>query len=374
MNKLLQAALASAMLVGCGQWACAQSAWLLTQQDSQNYLLSKAVNSGFSSRIDVGVSAIYGDAGANLAVLYYDAKQGSDILSLVDETSGSVVATWPEAGRFAKLNSGPYAGVAVLGKYAYYITYAAPALAASADTIPRNQAGGLWNLQRVSLSDGSQQTYQLPKDTADPIVVGYQGIPLIYSWDGAAVYEFDAATQSVKQLLSSTNITDIEAIEQRAERRGKLHHPGAYADYVALPGFGVYRLSKLGRLYLVLDANLRPVSPARPSVKLGPDAAVIKVFPATLDNAPVVGAIRKLSGTTEVAFINPTSLSVSWQAPLTEGVVPESVAAADNGIIYADQNSGAIAEVSPNGTKTVWKLPTNSYAWFARIVTPVVGQ
>ena len=178
----------------------------------------------------------------------------------------------------------------------------------------------------------------------------------------------------VKQLLSSADITDIDTREKRAERRGILHHPGAYADYVALPGFGFYRLSKLGRLHQVLDAELQPVKPGRPSVKLGPDSAVLKVFAATLDNAPVIGAVRKLSGTTEVVFINPTSLTVVWQAPLSEGVVPESVTAADNGIMYADQKSDTISELSPNGAKTVWKLPTNSNAWFARIVAPLISS
>jgi len=113
---------------------------------------------------------------------------------------------------------------------------------------------------------------------------------------------------------------------------------------------------------------------ARPSIKLGPESAVVKVFAATLDHAPVIGAIRKLSGTMEVVFINPTTLSVVWQAPLSEGVVPESVTAVDNGIMYADQNSGTISELSPNGAKTVWKLPTNSNAWFARIVALVVAK
>ena len=361
----------SAIFVSYGQLASAQSAWLLTEQDSHSYL-SKEVNSVASFQIDVGVSAIYGDAGSNLAVLYYDEKQESDILSLIDKASGTVVSTW--SGRFAKLNSGPYAGVTVIGKYAYYIAYAAPTPSANVDTIPHNQAGGLWNLKRVSLADGSQQTYDLPNECVDPLVVRYQGVPVIYSWDGTAAYEFDAAAQNLKQVLSSVDIPDIDAREKHAERRGMLRHPGTYADYVALPGFGVYRLSKLGRLHQVLDAKLQPVKVARPSIKLGPESAVVKVFAATLDHAPVIGAIRKLSGTMEVVFINPTTLSVVWQAPLSEGVVPESVTAVDNGIMYADQNSGTISELSPNGAKTVWKLPTNSNAWFARIVALVVAK
>jgi len=121
----------SAIFVSYGQLASAQSAWLLTEQDSHSYL-SKEVNSVASFQIDVGVSAIYGDAGSNLAVLYYDEKQESDILSLIDKASGTVVSTW--SGRFAKLNSGPYAGVTVIGKYAYYIAYAAPTPSANVDT------------------------------------------------------------------------------------------------------------------------------------------------------------------------------------------------------------------------------------------------
>jgi len=131
---------------------------------------------------------------------------------------------------------------------------------------------------------------------------------------------------------------------------------GAFADYVPVPGTGVFRLTRYGELEQVLNPDLRHMTQPHPSKKVGFAGAVVRAFPGTFDAAPAVGLVRKQDGSLMFVYVDPVTLKAEWRTTLAPGVQPYSLFPADNAVFYVDGQKGGIFKISKDGTALVWKL------------------
>lgn len=219
-------------------------------------------------------------------------------------------------------------------------------------------AGASFQLNELSLADGTIRKVPLPTGFANPRLVNFGGVPLLYSWNGFGVARFDATSQRFDQLISRVDVGEVVSREEMAQRSGQIG-AGAFADHVAVPGAGVFRLSKLGDLQQVLNADLSPVDEAH-SISLGPAESVLRLFATTMDDRPGIAVVLKRNGGLQLAYVDALRLSMLGEQALSRGAVPQSfVGSSYNSVFYIDAAVASIKSLSKRSEKAVARLPAS---------------
>jgi hypothetical protein len=364
--KRLLATLLAVLFAGTSATSFAQEAWLLLYQNG-HYALATASKAGISGVLNLGEQVSYGESDQLIGVLSNRTSSGTWVLYLVDKASKKVVWSQAVSGHPVGQLSGPSRDVVLTEQFAYFVTIRYGAGNAS---IEPNAAGGSFDFNRLSLADGSSQSFPLPKECVNPRVVAFGGIPVVYAWEGYGIWKFNSVKPGLDTVVSGEGeeLADIRDREHRLRDTGGVP-VGAFADYVPVPGTGVFRLTRYGELVQVLNPDLSYMTPPRPAKKVGFAGAVVRAFPGTFDAAPAVGLVHKEEGTLIFEYVDPATLKAQWRTELAPGAQPYSLFPADNDVFYVDEQKGGIFKLSKNGTTLVWKLAGTSADLFdARIL------
>ena len=359
------------------QAAFGQQAWLFLDRSGQ-HIVAKAVGSSLSSVNDAGDLVSYAQTATAFALM---ARQTADtsILRILDKSSGQVTLSRPINARVLVHMSSPIEDIVLTDDSVYFVTLRVSV----GKGVEPNREGGRLDLNKMTLADGTVQTFPLPADCHTSRLVNYEGIPLIYAWDGLGVWEFDSKQGAVKRLTDSAKLSDVVASEQAAERsrlaaaaRGA--GPGPFSDDVAIPAVGVFHLSRTGVLQKILDANLVATGPGRPAAALafdlGADGQFAELISASFKGAPAIGALGTRNGNVVFEYLDGVTLRVQWSTTLprdTSGLT--LVPTPPDGITYVNVGRKQIETAgAAEGVRTVWNIPEldqNANPYNMRILT-----
>jgi hypothetical protein len=368
--KKISTFLLTGVLIGIFNTAQAQDVWVLLHKDS-HYLIARSKGNDFHEMLSLGGSQIaYGESSHTFGVISYDAVRATFVVDLLDKASGTLTRSAPLDGHVMGLLSGPSNDVVLTDDALFYLTVRFEDISKAQS----NPEASLFDLNRLDLASGRVRKIPLPRDCANPRMIAYAGAPVVYAWNGYGVWQFDAIAWQLVQLVSTEDVVEILQDEKEGKLNGRVKH-GAWADYAFVADAGAFRLSKLGDLHHVLDADLKPIS-ALPSIHLG-SAADLKVFSATFEARPVVGVLRKREDSWTVAFLDPVSFETKWETSLGEGAMPNTVfPTADGQLFYVDQYNGSINKASKRGTSAAWQLDEVEKLGFfeIRILRVTIGE
>ncbi len=328
----------------------AQETWLLVGNADSSSMVATTPN-GLRAIVDMGHALAYGESAKQIAFLSGRAP-GSYSLDVVDKALQKRVSHLLLNGHPAGMLAGPYRGIVLTDDTAYFLTAYVTDHAAAGG----NALGGAFEFNKVTITGGKQQTVPLPKDCKNPRLADFNGVALIYEWNGVNVWKFEAGSNTFDWVVSGQYVTPA-LIDERTAEAAKTLPRAAFADYVAVVGAGVFRLSKVGKLYQVLDENLATVPVPGKSLDLGPMGSVTRVLRTFYNGQPAIGLVARKNGQTVFAYVDPRNLTIEFQAVLTNNIVPESVYAPPGGAVYyVDRDSSSIMRTSTSGTVTEWKL------------------
>jgi len=344
-----------ALGTGLANSVVAQEAWLLLNR-SGHFAVSRLSDNVLENIDDVGDLVSYGQSQRYMAFISRNTSLNRSVLKIVNKSTHQVRFTWSIGARVLPHMASPMEDLVLNDEYVYFVT-----MRPGADNV--NSAGGKLDFNQLRLADGTVKTFALPRECTTSHLIDFNGIALIYAWNGFDIWKFDASADALTQLVKVAYIKDIVAAEQAASqsRRANAPGPGPFSDGVIIPGAGAFRLSKQGVLQKVLDANLNPVGPGRASVALdfdlGASGEFAQLFSAIFKGAPAIGVLGMRNGNKVFEYLSASSLRTEWTTTLaanvgTEGLVP----APPDAIAYVDHDKGLIEKTSPAGTATLWKL------------------
>jgi hypothetical protein len=365
--KSLLASLLAVLFAGISSTSFAQEAWLLLYQNG-HYTVATASAAGISSVLDLGEQVSYGESDQLIGVMSNKTSYGTWVLYLIDKASKKVVSSQAVSGHPVVQLSGPSRDIVLTDQFAYFVTVRYGTGNAS---IEPNAAGGSFDFNRLSLADGASQSFPLPKECVNPRMVAFGGIPVVYAWEGYGMWKFNSVKPGLDTVVSGEGDDLADIRDREHSLRDTARVPvGAFADYVPVPGTGVFRLTRYGELEQVLNTDLSHMTPPHPSKKVGFAGAVLRAFPGTFDAAPAVGLIRKQDGTLMFVYVDPVTLKTEWRTTLAPGAQPYSLFPSDNTVFYVDGQKGGIFKLSKDGATLVWKLTGSSADLFdTRILT-----
>jgi hypothetical protein len=278
------------------------------------------------------------------------------------------LATHPEFMGTPTANlSGPLRNMLVTDSHAFFPTVRVFGEA------PLNQLDGQYDIVQMSLTDGSLRSIPLPEDCVDPRLAEIGNVPVVYSPNNDKAWMLDAANARFVRILSNDDVVELRTKEVVGLRSAP-DTPRALIRYAIVPGAGVFRLSRLGELEKVLDANLARISAPTDSVTLGRAHDVLTLLPGTSNGSAVIGVVRRQDGRVTFSRLDAYSLDVAWVTDVAPGAIPDSFyAARDDSTFYIDGPSGAVNRLSQrNGSATIWHVqPSQSTS--ARILSIDVG-
>lgn len=337
----------------------AQEAWLLLSR-GDHYEVARAADGRLEDVINIGHVAAYGESPQVIAFIHHDPGTSDFRLDVLDKATRRVTVTHPLEARLAVRSFGTVVqDLVVTSRYVYF----AAIRLNSAHQVALNNLGGRLDLNQMDLVDGSLRTFPLPPSCHTARLVDYDGVPLVYAWNGYEVWKLDESTMTLQTLVHETDVQDIVNAEQNDCRCQRMPGPGPFADDLALPGAGVFRVSREGELQQLLDARLNPVPLPRRSVNLdldlGRDGQFASLSRGSVNGHPAIGILGVRSGQTLFEYRDPTTLQVTWQArlpasagPLTAG----NLASVPNGILFVDRGEGTIVRATPTGGQVLWNL------------------
>jgi hypothetical protein len=339
--------------------ATAQQFWFLLPLKAHHALVVVARSTAQKVRDFDGPAWGYGESSNTIAFVSADQK-GSQ-LDLIDKASHQLTLSVPLSGRWPPAwMRGPALTLMLTDEAAYFITFEI-----SNGRPVRNEAGTFHSLTEVSLPEGQTVSYPLPKDCLNPGVTSFEGMPLVYSWDANCIVTFDPVSKTLQSRLSLQDIADILTEEKQALRTGAIPS-NAESSFVVVPGAGIYRLSKLGTLDAVLDANLKPVQLPRLSLKLTPQGSVWLALPGRFAGQPAIGVLQQgpvgfhtQEGQSRLNFqyIDARLLTVKWSTILPANAVSTSVqTTSGNAVIYTNRRTETLDEISPSEHQTLLSL------------------
>lgn len=336
----------------------AQEAWLLLGR-ADHYELARAANGTLQDVMSIGRVAAYGESARSLAIIHFEPDREQFQLDVVDKATRQITATHPIQARLEAHLQGIVQDLVVTSRYVYF----AAIRLNSAHQVTLNKLGGRLDLNQIDIADGSIRTFPLPPNCHTARLVDYNGIPLVYAWNGYAVWKLDEATMTLQPLALEQDMPDIVSSESRGCACKYKPGPGPFADDVAVPGAGVFRLSRMGTLQQVLDANLNPVPQPRVSADLGLDLGRDGEFAVLsrgiVDGRPAIGVLGVHGRDTVFQYRDPRTLQIIWEAHLPESATPMgvgSLATIPNGVLFIDRGGGTIVESTPRGPEVVWDL------------------
>ncbi len=344
--------LLSGLLVACWSSAVlAHEAWLMVH-GADHRTIMRTAGKRLVKVAELGDLTSYGQSAQAMAFLSRSPSTDKFALTVVDKKTQQVTVTRPVAGFVATQLAGGVEDLVVTDEFLYFVTLRLN----GAHQIEPNELGGQFDFNAMRLADGNVRSFPLPKECQNPRLANFAGTPVVYSWNDYEVWKFDAAAGQVKRVLARRDITEVVVGEQQAQQSGKIKS-GVFADDVVVPGEGVFRASRLGRLDRILDANLQPVGPPSPSADLSMDAPLIHLFGGTFKGKPAIGVVGRQGGNVTLEYLSPGSLSVEWKTDLSSNIVPLSIyAGPGDAVSYVDKNTATIEKTSPTGTTILWDL------------------
>lgn len=329
----------------------ADEAWLLLHTQ-EHVAVAHASERGIREIARVGQGATYGETEQAIAVISHRAPADPDVLQVIDKQSGKVTATWPVKGYPIRQLSGPSSDVVLTPEFAYFATVRYGKDGRSLDA---NELGGAFDFFRVSLVDGRLDRFPLGKDCVNPRVVDFAGTPLIYSWAGYAVWRFDAKNSALEQFVHRRDIEDPVISGDSGFPPAVRQY--AFADYVPLPGTGVFRLSRLGGLRQILGPDLSRAAEPRTTLDLGSKTNIARIYPAWFRGERAIGVSIMREGRIHYVSVEPRAMRIQWESALPSGVILDTVAVSrDGSIFYVDRDSASISRMSEGETTTLWRL------------------
>jgi hypothetical protein len=337
----------------------AQEAWLLLSRSGQ-YELERAADGKLESVMNIGSVAAYGESPQALAFIHHDPTTREYRLDVLDKASRRVTATYPVEARLQAHSGGVVQDLVVTPRYVYF----AAIRLNSAHQVSLNSLGGRLDLNQISLSDGTLKSFPLPPACHTARLVDYDGAPLVYAWNGYGVWKLDEVTMALVPMVQERDVEDIVASERGDCGCKRSPGPGPFADDVAIPGAGVFRLSRTGKLQQLLDAHLGLVSQPRLTVdlglELGRDGQFATLFRSTVNGHAVIGVLGVRSGQMLFEYRDPSSLQLTWQArlPASAGALGAgNLATVADGVLFVDPGQGTIVKATAaGGPQVLWNL------------------
>jgi len=345
-----------AALSGFFEAATAREALLLVPED-EHLAVVKTTPNGLRDILTLeGLNVVYGESKHLFAFLSKKRKSDGWQLDLLEKGTQAITSRAVAIDDVLMELSGPARDMMLNDNAAYFVTI----------------GGAGFRFNQLSLADGSVRTFSLPNDVANPRVMDFGGIPLIFEWEGYRVWKFDPAAASLQQLVTAD---DVDETTRRSEQRLRAQRTGFFASFVMVPGVGVFRLSRLGDLQQVLNADLtRIAGPPVTLQKVGRAGHVHRIFSGVYRGTAAIGVLREWNGRRGVTYVDPLGSIIRRQAPLTAGAVLDSIfPTPDDSILYADSETAAVNDIdlATFAVTPLWKLPADG-ANLARIlsVTP----
>jgi hypothetical protein len=349
--------------------AHAGESWLLLPRQNGGDAVDLSVGSALRTVATPGSIASYGQTDRVLGFLSYQALLARHVLTIINkqtqEVTASVFIDMDENVHPVRWMSGAILNLVLTERFAYFVSYTW----GDGDSAPhRNASGGSFDFDRVTLASGKLEQFPLPVECVNPRLVDFEGTPLIYAWEGFGIWKFDGAKQRLVTLVSTRDVGDI------AEREGDARYGGrgkvAAADYVLVPAAGAFRISRLGELQQVLNADLTPVSLPRRTVKVAGLGQNPEILLGRFHGAPAIGVVRSLSDQLEFEYVDPATFNVEWRTILPKSVViPSLYGLSDDAVVYLDQATSSIDKTTPKGTTVMQKLGANAAQFGVRILS-----
>jgi len=358
--------------------AFSQESWLILDR-SGHYTVAEAVGDTLANTHDMGHLISYAQSPQAFALVSRQAD-GTSVLNVLDQSTGQITRTFPINAYVIGHMSSPIEDLVFQDDAVYFVS-----MHGNDRGFPPNVKGGRLDLNRMALADGTVKTFPLPPECHTSRMLNYNGIPLIYAWNGFGVWKFDTSSGTLKRLTDAKQMADIFTSEEPVERARLVTSAqkvlvGPFSDDVAVPSAGVFRLSKAGVLQKILDANLNQVGPGRPSVALGfdlgADGQYAQLTSGTFNGSPAIGALGTRKGSLVFEYINPGTLEVEWTTTMPSGTVAGSLKPTADGIAYVDPDKAQIAKSSvasaQAGTAAATSAATNSFkgVWNLRSLDP----
>lgn len=355
--KPVRTVLCFALLTGFCGGAFAGESWLLLSEQSGDETVAVTAGSTLRTIATPGRVASYGQYNRELGFLSYQTPLARHVLTLVDESTQQVTASrlidMSASVSPVRWMSGAILNLVLTDQYAYFVSYTYTEESGRS----LNQRGGLFDLDRVTIADGKLEQFPLPEDCVNPRIVDFDGIPLVYSWEGFGVYKLDVAKRSVVTLVSTNDVSDIIDREGAARYRRQGPATAIFSDYVMVPGAGAFRLSRVGELQQVLDGNLTPTHLPRRTLKVASTGEQPEILPGRFHGAPVIGVVRTLKDHVDFKYIDPATFNVEWEITLPGSTnIPSLYGLSNNAVIYVDQATASIDKVTEQGTMALRKV------------------
>ena len=346
------------VLVGFGGNALADESWLLLSQQSGADTVAVSTGNQLHTVTTPGRVGSYGQFDHLMGLLSYETRLARYVLTRVDRrtqtVSASVVINMSESVSPVQWMSGAIPDVVLTDQFAYFVSYSH---IEGAGGPSRNPNGGFYDLDRVTLANGQVEQFQLPKDCVNPRLVDFEGTPLVYSWEGFGVAKFDVAKRTVVTLVSNSDVGDIVEREGDAKYLRRGPETAIFSDYAMVPGRGAFRLSRVGELQQVLDADLRLVPLPRRTVKVAEAGEQPEIRLGRFHGALVIGVVRVLADHLELKYIDPTTFNVQWQITLPKSATIASLyGLSDDAVIYLDQATASVMKVTQQSTTLLQKV------------------
>jgi hypothetical protein len=361
----------------------AQEAWLLLSRSGQ-YALERATDGRLENVMNIGSLAAYGESSQALAFIHHAPATREYRLDVLDKASRRITATYPLEARLQAHSGGVVQDLVVTPRYVYFTAIRLN----SARQVSLNSLGGRLDLNQINLADGTLKSFPLPSTCHTARLVDFDGVPLVYAWNGYGVWKLDESTMTLIPMVQERDVEDIVAGE-RGDCGCKRSGPGPFADDIAIPGAGVFRVSRAGKLQQILDAHLGLVSQPRPSVDLGldlgRDGQFASLSRSTVNGHAAIGILGMRGGEMRFEYRDPSSLQVTWQArlPTTAGTLGAgNLATVADGVLFVDQGQGTIVKATPAGPQVLWNLhqldpsadPASTQVILVREASPAAGS
>jgi len=132
-----------------------------------------------------------------------------------------------------------------------------------------------------------------------------------------------------------------------------------FSDYVLVPGAGAFRLSRVGELQQILNADLTPVKLPRRTVKVANTNAgeQPELLLGRFHGVLAIGVIRTSSDHLDLRYIDPATFKVEWETTLPKSAsIPSIYGLSDNAFIYLDMTTASIDKLTQQGTTVMQKV------------------
>src|SRR5688572_11986180 len=346
--------------------ATAGNTWIMLH-DGKNEQVTELRSNGAISALAQSNTLAFGESSTQIALVSYEQAAAQNQLRVLDKRTRTLVVIWPVPATPVSLLSGAAPDIVLLDDVAYLLTHSTTLSGGTQHT--RNERGGRFNVVRIELRTGEVAVLPLGDAFANPRLSNYDGVPVVTDWAGYAVWRLAPGGKEMTSVIGPDELSDILPAERTDQARRNLPY-NARADYVAVPGAGVFRMSKFGLLHRVAGPDLAPLPAPHASIALGPAQYNERLLAVTSEKGPAIAVVRNTQEKRTLAFIDAATLDVVWERELPSGISPASmVPAGPNSVLYIDHEKGTLLRTTRDGTAVVRNLPSSRYYNGARILS-----